>query len=115
MKRLVIFITISILMIQPVSAKSKWRTVGTVAGQGQKDAVELPGAGPIQHIRIRGIDGSLIINTLVVREGGTNNPVPIATKFSPGQEVVRDLPRQMNSTGFRLSRDGHGSVEVSVQ
>lgn len=92
-----------------------WRTVGTVTVRGKGGADELPGAGPIRRIRIRGIDGTIVINTVQVREGGNHTPVPITTRFSPGQEVVRDLPREMNTTGFRISKEGNGSVEVSVQ
>ena len=97
------------------AAHSSWRLVGTVSSDGKDGAQELPGGGPIKKFRLLGSSGSLIINTFVVREGGNATHIPVTTRFAPGQEFVKDLPREFNSTGFRLSKKGKGSVEVYVQ
>ncbi len=95
--------------------KAAWRLVTTISGNGEKTAQELPGGGAMHKFMLKGTSGSMIINTFVIREGGEAEHFPIATRFAPGQEVVKDLPREYNSTGFRVSREGKGSIEVYVQ
>jgi len=92
-----------------------WRFVTVISGNGEKTAQELPGGGAMRKFMLKGASGSLVIHTFVIREGGNPEHFPITTRFSPGQEVVKDLPREYNSTGFRVSREGKGSVEVYVQ
>ncbi|MBI1882660.1 MAG: hypothetical protein HYS08_00430 [Chlamydiae bacterium] len=94
---------------------SDWRLVATLSASGDDKGVELPGGGLIHQVKLRGVSGSLIINTVTVREGGEATHFPITTRFAPGQEVVKDLGREYNSTGFRVSRKGTGSVELYVQ
>lgn len=96
-------------------SKSQWRYIATISANGDSKAVELPGGGSISHFKLKGTAGSLIIDTLVIREGGNAEHFPISTQFSPGQEVNKDLSRIYNSTGFRVSRRGSGSVELYVQ
>lgn len=94
---------------------SEWRYVATISANGNEKPAELPGAGSITHFKLRGASGSIIIDTFVIREGGNAEHFPITTRFSPGQEVTKDLSRAYNSTGFRVSRRGTGSVELYVQ
>jgi hypothetical protein len=99
----------------PKAQHADWRFVTTISGNGEKTAQELPGGGAMRKFMLKGASGSMIIHTFVIREGGAAEHFPITTRFSPGQEVVKDLPREYNSTGFRVSKEGKGSVEVYVQ
>lgn len=99
----------------PRAQQTGWRLVTTITGNGEKAPQELPGGGAMHKFMLKGVSGSMIIHTFVIREGGAAEHFPITTRFSPGQEVVKDLPREYNSTGFRVSKEGKGSIEVYVQ
>lgn len=96
-------------------AESKtWHTVGEFTVNG-KDSVELPITRPsVTLIRIVCTDGSVIINTLVVREGGKKTPHTVGKRIEKDDyEIIR--MDETAATGFRISHDGRGSYKVQVR
>ena len=95
--------------------QNSWRYVAQIVSTKGANADEYPGTGQIKKIRFVCLSGSPIIHTIVVREGGNVTHIPITTHFNPGQEVVKDLPRDFNSTGFRVSHEGEGKIDLYAQ
>lgn len=95
--------------------QNQWRYVTQVISTKGANADEYPGGGQIKKIKFVCVSGSPIIHTIVVREGSNVTHIPITTHFSSGQEVVKDLPREFNSTGFRVSHEGDGKIDIYVQ
>jgi hypothetical protein len=96
-------------------AESKtWHTVGEVT-VNKKDAAELSIDRPsVTLVRIVCTDGSVVINTLVVREGGKKTPYTVGKRIEKdGYEIIR--MDETPATGFRISHDGRGSYKVQVR
>ncbi|MDP3981286.1 MAG: zinc ribbon domain-containing protein [Chlamydiota bacterium] len=93
---------------------SQWRMVGTLVSTGKSKGSEVSGGGQITKVKFHCTSGSHAINTLVVREGANKTQVPITSRIAAGQDIVKDLPRQFNATGLRISHEGDGNIEVYV-
>lgn len=94
---------------------TNWQSVGQLISTGKSKGTELAGGGKIRRVRFVGLSGSHVIHTLVIREGGKKTPIPITSRLASGQEIVKDLPREFQATGLRISHEGDGNIEVSVQ
>ena len=97
-------------------AESKhWHDIDDV-NVTKKNAVELPVDRPgVTLIRIVCTDGSVVINTLVVREGAKKTPHPIAKRIDKGDFEVIRIEDDTKVTGFRISHDGRGAYKVQVR
>jgi len=89
-----------------------WQVVSDVtAGGGAK---ELAVNRTIRLIRMECTSGSVIINTVVVREGAAKNPITVARKFNVGEKWEHDLGGAHQVTGLRISDSGKGTYKVST-
>lgn len=97
------------------SAESKnWHDVGSYAVDG-KDAIEVAVDRPsVTLIRIVCTEGSVIINTLVVREGGAKTPHTVGKRIEKDGYAVIEIG-ESKATGFRISHDGRGKYKVQVR
>ena len=98
-----------------VFAESKsWHDVGDYSVDG-KDAIEVGVDRPsVTYIRIVCTEGSVIINTLVVRAGGAKTPHSLAKRIEKGDNEVIEIG-ETKATGFRISHDGRGKYKVQVR
>ncbi len=69
----------------------------------------------VKHILIKVKDGEVIIQTLVVRQGGNKTPYPVGRRMAKGEHHIIDLPERVMVTGFRISDGGGGRYEVHVR
>lgn len=91
---------------------------------GWQVVAELPAGGPakevavnrdVRVIQIECTEGSVIVNTLVVREGPAKNPITVARRFNQGERQDVDLGGERQVSGLRISDGGRGKYRVRVK
>lgn len=88
-----------------------------LAGSFRADgAVEcgIPTSKKIKKVRIVGTDGSVSVNTVVLREGSAKTSFPVSRRLGPGETAEIDLGGARQATGLRISTGGKGSYNVYV-
>jgi hypothetical protein len=95
------------------AGKRKFRRVAELeAGGGVKEiAVDRDAA----YCMIRVMDGTVIINTIVVREGSKTTPHTVAAKLNKGDKKVVDIGPRRRITGLRISDDGRGKYRIYLK
>lgn len=112
MKKLIAFVLMA-LVSTLVWADKAGVHVGTLTAGG--DAKEVAVSQPVSKVVIKCTEGSIVINTVAVRDGGN------VTKHSVGSRINKDEVQQItvgdkvNCTGLRISDDGRGTYEVRVK
>lgn len=89
-----------------------WHKVAELTAGGE--AKEVTVDKTISKCVIKCTSGSVIINTLVVREGEKKTPIKVVTTFTEGQEKLIEIGERRMVTGFRISDQGSGTYAVSV-
>ena len=99
---------------QAIAERKNWHEVGSYSVDG-KDAIEVAVDRPsVTLIRIVCTEGSVIINTLVVREGGAKDAHTVGKRIEKdGYEIIEI--GESKATGFRISHDGRGKYKVQVR
>ena len=101
-----------------VEAKSsRWHKIASLSANG-KDAQEvaIPSDRPsISVIRIVVTEGSVIINTVVVREGAAKDIHTLGKRLNKDEEIKIELDGKKHVSGLRISDDGKGSYKVMVR
>ena len=92
-----------------------WKTVVDVVATDKAEARELTVNRTIHAVRIACIEGSVIVNTLWVREGAAKSEIRVARKFNKGDMQEFDLGGEKNVTGFRISDKGPGTYKITAQ
>lgn len=109
---LVAGILLSSVGVQQAEA-SKWKRVASLsAGAGAK---EVAINRDVRDFRIVCTEGSVIINTIVVREGSKTTPVTIAQRLNKDDKREFSIPAKAYVTGLRISDDGRGQYAVHVK
>jgi hypothetical protein len=94
-------------------ADKKWLKLASLsAGSGAK---EVAVNRECREFQIRIKEGSVIFNTIVVREGGKTTPIRVARRFEKGGKHEFVLPAKTHVTGLRISDDGRGQYDVFVR
>ncbi|MDD5705804.1 MAG: hypothetical protein PHR35_07745 [Kiritimatiellae bacterium] len=106
-------VAMAVMVAGPALAKDWVKIDDIQAGGGAK---ELAVNRSVARIAIRALEGDVIINTVVVREGGKKTPYPLAIRRAKGQEsYVIELGSRRQVTGLRISDGGRGVYRVSVK
>ena len=73
-----------------------------------------PATKPIKTVRVVCTSGTVVVNTLVVREGAGTTQIPVMAKLTRGQfrEIPLGSPRR--ATGLRFGTSGGGTLSVFV-
>ena len=90
-----------------------WQAVADVTAGG--DAKELAVNRALRVIQIECTAGTVIVNTLWVREGAAKSPVTVARRFSAGEKQDIDLGSERQVTGFRISDGGRGTYKIRAK
>ena len=93
--------------------KGDWQVVAEIPAGG--DAKELAVNRSVRVIQIECTEGSVIVNTLVVREGPAKNPITVARRFNQGERQDIDLGGERQVSGLRISDGGRGKYRVRVK
>ncbi|MBQ3811264.1 MAG: hypothetical protein II839_10645 [Kiritimatiellae bacterium] len=80
------------------------------------DAVEcgIPTSHQIKKVRIVCTAGTVSVNTVVLREGGSKTSFPVTRRLAPGETAEIDLGGHRKATGLRVSAGGKGAYNVYV-
>ena len=89
--------------------------VGSYTAGGSAKETGAPSSRPIRKVRIVATSGSVIVNTVVVREGGAKTPHTLAVRLAAGESREIDLGSARNVTGLRISDGGKGTYEIQVR
>jgi len=105
-------LALALVVLSSTAAMAGWQLVSDVtAGGGAK---ELTVNRSIRLVRLECTSGSVIINTVVIREGGAKNPITVARKLNTGEKYEIDLGGAHQVTGLRISDSGKGTYKVST-
>ena len=97
------------------AAFAEWGTVAEVVAGSQAEATELAVNRYIRTVEIECTSGSVLINTLWVREGAAKTEIRVARRFNAGEKQDIDLGTNRNVTGFRISNQGPGKFKVHAK
>ncbi len=89
-----------------------WHKIAALTAGG--DAKEVTVDKTISKCIIKCTSGSVIINTLVVREGAKKTPIKVVTTFTEGQDKLIEIGERRMVTGFRISDQGSGTYSITV-
>ena len=99
--------------ISATVALADWSTVAEVTAGGE--AKELVVNRNIRVVQIECTEGTVIVNTVVIREGTSKNPVSVARAFTQGQKQDIDLGSERQVTGLRISDGGQGKHKIHAK
>lgn len=95
-----------------------------LAGSGWHKVAELDAGGDGKEVSvnrdcsvclIKCEEGSVIINTVVIREGGKKTPKTVGKRLNKGDSEQVPFGDKINVTGLRIGDDGRGHYEVYVK
>ena len=93
--------------------KHKFRRVAELTATGGPKEVALDQEAKWCMIRV--MKGTVIINTIVVREGAKKTPITVAKRLNKGDKHVVDLGPKRRITGLRISDDAGGTYRVYLK
>ena len=108
-------LAVAVMMAGATVALAGWGTVAEVTAGSKGDAVELAVNRAIRTVQIECTEGSVIVNTVVIREGGAKTPITVARRFNKGEKQDIDLGSVRNVTGLRISNQGPGKFKVHAK
>ncbi|HHX97378.1 MAG: hypothetical protein WAQ74_01305 [Kiritimatiellia bacterium] len=103
----------ALVTLGALSASAGWKVVAEVTAGG--DAKELAVNRTIRTVQIECTDGTVVVNTVVIREGAAKEPITVARRFNKGDKQDLDLGRSRNVTGLRISDSGKGRYKVHAK
>ncbi len=106
------FLFLLSLLLVPGSAFSWTQISQQHAGGGAK---EVPVNRDISRVQIVCQGAPVIINTVVMREGGKKTPFTLGKRFAVNEAFVLSLGGKHHVTGLRISDDLKGSYLVRVE
>ena len=108
-------VVLAMLVLGATSALADWKTVAEITATDKAEARELAVNRTIRTVQIECTEGSVIVNTLWVREGGAKTEIRVARLFNKGDKQDFDLSYDRNVTGFRISDKGPGKYKVHAK
>ncbi len=112
--RSLIFATAFLTIFSATSALAgEWHKVGTFTAGG--DAKEMAVNRNCSTCLIKVTDGSVVINTVVIREGDKKTPKTVGRRIEKGDQAEIQVGDKLYVTGFRISDDGRGTYLVYVK
>jgi hypothetical protein len=115
---LILCVAMTGLMASQMPARaddSDWPKVADLQADGKKEAKEISVGKKTEKIRIKCTEGSVIINTVVVREGAAKDVHTLGKRLNKDEEVKIELGSKKHVDGLRISDDGKGSYKVMVR
>ena len=97
----------------PATAEKAGVKVAELNAGGQ--AKEIAVNQQVSKVVIKCTEGSVIINTVVVRDGGKTTPHTVGRRLEKGEEQQITVGKEVNCSGLRISDDGRGTYVVRVR
>lgn len=95
------------------TALAGWETVAEAAAGGA--AKEFALNRTLRTVQIECTAGTVIVNTVTVREGPAKDTVSVGKAFAAGETRNIDLGYERAVTSLRISDGGQGRYKVNVQ
>ena len=105
----------AMLMIGATVASADWKTVAEITAGAKPEARELALNRTIRTVQFEGLEGTVIVTTLWVREGAAKTEYRVARQLAQGEKYDVDLGQVRNATGFRISDKGPGRYKIGVR
>ncbi len=120
MKKLTGYIIVALIITfgfaQNVNAgKHKFFQVAEFTATGGAHEVKLDGVKEASWLKIHVMSGTVVINTVVLREGSKKTPIKVTVKLTKGQEHTVSLNGMHSLTGIRISNNGGGVYRVYLK
>lgn len=110
--RLLLMVLVSLLFTGSAWAGG-WHKIGTFAAS--KEAKEMAVNRNVDKLLIKVKEGSVIINTVVVRQGDAKTPHKVGARIEAGRQQELSLGDGTYVNGLRISDDGQGLYDVFVK
>ena len=108
-------LALALVVLGATMAQAGWKTISEITATDKSEARELAVNRTIRTVQIECTEGSVIVMTLWVREGGAKTEIRVARQFSKGDKQDFDLGQDRNATGFRISDKGPGKYKIHVR
>ena len=105
----------AMLVLGTTTVLADWHVVADVTATDKSEARELAVNRTIRTVQIECTEGSVIVMTLWVREGGAKTEIRVARQLNKGDKQDFDLGQDRNATGFRISDKGPGKYKIHVR
>ena len=108
-------VVLAMLVLGATSALADWKTVAEITATDKGEARELAVNRTIRTVQIECTAGTVIVNTVTVREGPAKDTVSVGKAFAAGETRNIDLGYERAVTSLRISDGGQGRYKVNVQ
>ena len=103
----------TVAMSATMALAADWRTIEEVKVDGQPK--EMVVNQTLRTVQIECTDGTVIVNTIWVREGAARSPITVTRRFNKGEKQDIDLGSDRLVTGFRIGAGGAGKYKILVK
>lgn len=117
MKRFIAMLVAAGVLAAPAKA-GDWFKIDQLEATGKADAKEVKVEHKIAKVRVVCTEGSVIINTIVVRHHGKAEPHKVAQRLEKGEKVAIELTSDdslLVVDGLRISDDGRGKYKIEAR
>ena len=108
-------LALALVVLGATMAQADWKTISEITATDKSEARELAVNRTIRTVQIECTEGSVIVMTLWVREGGAKTEIRVARQFAKGEKQDIDLSHVRNVTGFRISDKGPGKYVIRAK
>ena len=113
---IVVAMVIAFGFVQNAEAgKKKFFQVAELTASGGASEVKLNGVKEASWLKVHVMEGTVVINTVVLREGAKKTSIKMAVKLEKGKEHTISLNGMHSLTGIRLSNSGGGVYRVYLK
>jgi hypothetical protein len=105
----------AMLMIGATVASADWKTVAEITAGAKPEARELALNRTIRTVQFEGLEGTVIVTTLWVREGAAKTEYTVSRAIPKGEKWNVDLGQDRAATGFRVSDQGPGRYKIHAK
>lgn len=97
------------------AGKPKYFQVAELTAKGGAKEVKLDKVKEASWLMIHAIDGNVVINTIVLREGSKKTSIKVVTKLAKGNKKEVSLNGRRSLTGIRISDGGGGKYRIYLK
>ena len=108
-------LALAMVAMSATMAQAGWKTISEIAATDKSEARELAVNRTIRTVQFEGLEGTVIVTTLWVREGAAKTEYRVARQLAAGEKFDVDLGQVRNATAFRISDKGPGRYKIGVR
>lgn len=113
MKQLTMMLAVLLIGVTGVHADKDWKKVATLTAGGEAKEVDIN--QEVSRVMITCTEGSVIVNTVVVREGSKTTPHRVGARINHKESQQIRIGDKLPVTGLRISDDGRGTYVVKIK